>query len=343
MPDLKRLWVVVSLACLLAVAPTFAEDGKSNAKEDDAQLFADPAVAQADEIDRLIGQLDAPRFAERQEASRRLSELGIAAIPGLEKAAKGESAEATARAIDLIREMLDSQDAATRDAAKASLESLAKCDRPAAASRAEEALKAKEAEERLKRAPAIGGGMQIVVGNARRVSVRTVNGVKDIDVDEGEEKIKIHDDPNQGISVEVTKKKDGKDVTEKYEAANEDELKKKHPKGHELYEKYAKNNAGGIFQVQIQAAGGGLPFAPPQPPAIIRGARLRHASMMLQSWSRMLNSVLPEQEIQGAPQEAKDQLKQQVEEFRQQLTELEKKLKEQPPAEQPEEKKQEQK
>ena len=60
-----------------------------------------PAVSQpaasATEIDRWIEQLDADQFAERQEASRKLAEVGPAAIDALSRAAIGESLEVTVR------------------------------------------------------------------------------------------------------------------------------------------------------------------------------------------------------------------------------------------------------
>ena len=43
---------------------------------------------------------------------------------------------------------------------------------------------------------------------ATRRRSRFLDGVKDIDVEEDGRKIKIHDDPNKGITVEITEKKD---------------------------------------------------------------------------------------------------------------------------------------
>lgn len=312
----KRLLAAMVLAGIVAPALILAEE------PDKKTELGDPVQsnASADDIARWVQQLDAPRFAERQEASRRLSAAGKAVIPALEKAAAGESVEAAARAIELLREMLDSPDSSTRDAAKQALTSISASDRPAAARRAQEALSAKETEERLPRFnPMFGGGaMQIVVGNAQRVSVKTINGVKEINADEGHRKIKIVDEPGKGIQVEITKKKDGKDVTERYSAANEEELKKKHPEEHKLYEQYGKNQ-GGIFRVQIAA---GL-----QPAPAPRGQRLTSAAMMMRAWGLQLGQLVRDKEIQDAPPEAKEQLKKQVEETNRQLQELEKKLK----------------
>ncbi len=72
----------------------------------------------------------------------------------------------------------------------------------------------------------------IQAGPGLKISTRVNNGVKETEVEENDQKIKIHDDPKQGISVEITKEeKDGKDVTEKFEAKNAEELKKEAPRG----------------------------------------------------------------------------------------------------------------
>ena len=91
--------------------------------------------------------------------------------------------------------------------------------------------------------------VQFQVGGGQRVQVKSVNGVKDIEAHENGRTVKIHDDPKQGITVEVTEKKDGKDVTKKYQAKDAAELKKKHPAAHKLYEKYDQQGRG----MQIQA------------------------------------------------------------------------------------------
>ena len=67
--------------------------------------------------------------------------------------------------------------------------------------------------------------------------MQNINGVKKIVANENGRKIQINDDPNQGIVVTVTE--NGK--AKKYEAKNADELKKKHPDGYKIYEKYSKN------------------------------------------------------------------------------------------------------
>src|SRR5262245_908534 len=53
-------------------------------------LLVTTAPAQPPEVERLIEQLASPRWEERQEASKRLPELGDAALPAMEKAARSD-------------------------------------------------------------------------------------------------------------------------------------------------------------------------------------------------------------------------------------------------------------
>ena len=85
----------------------------------------------------------------------------------------------------------------------------------------------------------IGGG-----GAMRTMSVKNVNGVKEITATEDGKTVKIQDDPAQGIKIELTEKQNGKEVTKKYEAKNVEELKKKQPAGYELYKKYGGEQPG---------------------------------------------------------------------------------------------------
>jgi hypothetical protein len=325
------------LNSLAADAPA---DGKAQSKPAESALSAE-------EIAKLVGQLDAPRFADRQAASEKLAEIGKPAIAELAKAAGGESLEATTRAIDLLQKFLESPDDATKQAARAALEQVAKCDRPAAARRAQDALKAaqKTPEGVIQGGGIMIGGMGVVGGAGRRISVRNVNGVKDIDVDEKDKKIKIHDDPQQGITVEVTTKKDGKDVTEKFEGKNAEELKKKHPEAHKLYEEYSGNQGALQFRIQIQPGGAiPLPVQPVPAPNVLpfgnRGLELEIAR--LRQLSSRLELLLKDNGVKNAPQQTKDEMKKQIDQLKEQLEKLEKRLQEPAdpprPAEKPAEK-----
>jgi hypothetical protein len=347
--------IVAALAGLSDAAVGAEEKGPAKAEASPAEQPQQPQPAK---IADLIQQLDAERFADRQTASKRLAAIGKEAISALGKAAVGESTEVTIRSIDLLRGFLDSTEQATKDAARAALEQIAKSDRAAAARRAQEALAARQDDPNRLGVPGgmipggavqfFGGGFRI--GGGKRVSIRSANGVKDIDVDENDRKIKIHDDPKQRITIEVATKKNGKETTQKYEAKNAEELKKKHPEAHKIYQEYAENQQGaGMFQIQIQAGGGaGVPIAVPQPanapaipPAVVAGRRLELTTITLRAMVRQLETLSKGEELQKAPQAAKDELKKQLTELKTRLADVEKRLDQKPetPAEKPAEKK----
>ena len=307
-----------------------------------------PAASPSDSIARLVEQLDAPRFADREAASEKLAALGKVTIPALSKTAGGESAEASAR-IDLLRKLLESNGPSTSDAAKIALETLAKNDRQTLARRAQEVLRAKQVEQRRMILPQArngffqGGGIQIgVAGGARTISMRNVNGVKEVDVDESGRKIKIHDDPQKGIRIEVTSKKNGKDVTEKYEAKDDEELQKKHPEGHKIYQLYGKNQGGlGGIQFQIQGGAGplfGIPVLPgnfpipqvqPFPgnpfPGNLEEHQVRTAALLLKNAGMQLDRLRRKQWKQ-VPETAREELKKQLAAIKRQMADLEKRL-----------------
>jgi hypothetical protein len=63
----------------------------------------EPAGPKAQEIERLVKQLGSEKFQERDEAGRRLEEIGGPAVPALERAAGSEDAEVRRRASDLAK------------------------------------------------------------------------------------------------------------------------------------------------------------------------------------------------------------------------------------------------
>jgi hypothetical protein len=348
----KRVMWCVALAAGLSAASAWAKDEPaktpaSETKAVDAKPGEAPKAA-GEDIAKLVQQLDADRFNDRQAASEKLAAIGKPAVAALAKAAVGDSLEATTRAIGLLGKMLESSDKDTKDAARAALETIAKSDKPAAARRAQELVKPAAPEPQPGMPGNIGQGMiQIQVGNmgVGRRSMKNINGVKEIDVDEDGKKVKITDDPQNGIKIEATTKKEGKDVTEKYEAKDAKELEKKHPEGYKLYKEYAENQGGmGGIQIQggnIQLIPGQLPQMPgiqlPQMPGIelpqmpgmqpIAGAqRVEMATQLMQHLGRQLESVT--KDLKDAPQESKDALKKQIDELKKQLAEVEKQLQE---------------
>lgn len=229
-----------------------------------------PAKAEAEvnsppaDVAELIQQLEANRFSKRQHASQKLLDAGKAAIPALAEAAMGEGRETTSRAIEILKKHFQSSDEATQAAAKTALEKIVQGTNGQAARAAEQALNPKKAEPpqppgiQLRGVPGAQMQLQIQIqgalgGNGKRVTMHNLNGVKTIDAQDGNRKVKITDDPNNGIKMEVTETKDGKDETKKYEAKNADELKKNHPDAHKLFEEYSKPGGGiQIGGIQLQ-------------------------------------------------------------------------------------------
>ncbi len=111
--------------------------------------------------------------------------------------------------------------------------------------------------------PQFGGGLRANVqingiGN-QNVQVKIVNGDRTIQIRNGDEQVEIRDRNGKDIAVKHTRPIEGKAKTDEYKGADLDDLKKKHPDGAKLYEKYAAGNAipGNVVpQIQIQAANG---------------------------------------------------------------------------------------
>ena len=281
----------------------------------------------ADEAADLVKQLDSEAFAEREAAAGKLQELGKKAIPALSEAAESGALETTVRSIGILKNLSESKDEETAKEAKSALEKLAKSENAGTARRAKNALTPKPEPVPNNRLP---GGIRIagnvVIGNnAMRIRVSNNNGVKTTEVTENQREIKILDDPNKGITVEITEQQNGKKATEKFEAKNADELKKKHPKAHEVYEKYAQGNLG---RIRIGAAALPIPMAAPARGFQRRanGNRLEMAGRILKSYLRHLETLANDQTIQDADNPARESLKNDIAEMKKQLTELEKKL-----------------
>ncbi len=287
-----------------------------------------PDSATNERIEQWIMQLDASEFAARNEASRNLKSLGPAACPALAQAALGESRERRMRALDILQGHFENGDPPAKEAAKEALEKIAASDQPAAAAKAKEILEPKK-DPPAAVLPVFGAPAQIqirvnAIGGGRAQRIQINNGVKQIETEEGNRKIKITEDPNKGIDVEITEKKDGKESTEKFQAKNADELKKKHPEAYKVYEKL--NQQGGGIQIQAAAVPGGvLPIQPALPRNVLPAEMQRQMAIrMLQSSRRMLESSIQRlEQNKGDGDNAKK-----LDESLQRLKELSKKLQE---------------
>ena len=183
----------------------------------------------------LIKQLDTDESEVREKASRQLAEIGKSAIPALTDTVLNSRPEPSHRAFNILAKHFESEDKATKAAAKAALESIVEKGRLAQATKAEAVL-----ESPAQQGPFRILGGRILPQGAKKVTAKTVNGVKEIEAEETERKVKIKDDPKNGIRMEITTTKDGKETTKKYQAKSADDLKKKHPDAHKTYEKYTK-------------------------------------------------------------------------------------------------------
>lgn len=269
--QLKLFSLVLTLTfCSLVIAQD--EKPKVEAQPDVAQAKA----ASAEEIDKLMEQLDANRFSERQAAQQRLAEIGKGALPAIEKGTQHVSREVAVRSLDILKGLFQGGDDVTKAAAKETLERLAKNNDGTLAKRAGEILSPPKPAPQVPPGIVPGriGGAQIQIqvvggagGNIKR-SMKDVNGVKEIEAEENGKKVKITDDPAKGIKLEVTETKDGKETTQKYEAKDAAELKTKHPEAHKLYDEYSKQPAG--IQIRGFAVPGVLPpgALPPGFPAL---------------------------------------------------------------------------
>ena len=223
--------------------------------------------AEGQNVDALIDELNHDRFVTREKATEQLTKLGAKAVPALAKAANDKRPEVSERAFKILGEILGGGDEVSRTAARAKLADLAKSEKAGVAKVAKQILD-REAEANAESRtiprrgllPGIRGGrIEIAPGGIRRLRIgggpgvrrmRVVSGgdgAKEVEVTEGDRTVKIKENPTDGITVTVTETKDGKSITKEYKAADEKELKKKHPEGHKLYKQYAGGGGARIF------------------------------------------------------------------------------------------------
>jgi hypothetical protein len=201
-----------------------------------------------DEIARLIEQLDEPAFTDRQEASRKLSELGEVALPQLEKAAAKGSREATGRAMDLLKRQFHEGSDTGRQAAREALDRLSQSKFASTSQRARNVLRPPRDPATL---PLFGGMMPnglIPRGNivTRTVVTHESNGRRLVEVKENDASVKIQTLPSGRIEVEINERQNGRDVKRSITARDLDELKQKDAEAAKIYEQYQPARMQGI-------------------------------------------------------------------------------------------------
>jgi hypothetical protein len=233
--------------------------------------------------------------------------------------------------LDILRLHFQEGDQATKQAAKEALDKIAGSDQPAA-ERAKEILNPQKAMPPVA-LPAFGALPQIQIrmnaiaqGQVKRIQIN--NGIKQIETQDGDRKVKITEDPNKGIDIEITEKKNGKETTQKFHAKNADDLKKQHPEAHKVYEKSTQ----GVQNVQIRAAavpGGVLPLRRAVPIAIPQAGH-QQGLQLLKTSRRLLESSIKQLESSKADgdddAEALDKSIKRLREIQKQLEEEEAKL-----------------
>lgn len=295
-----------------------------------AVAAADPPSPSTDiqpaDVAQLVEQLESREFAERQEATRQLSEAGKAAFAELEKASVAGSRETSGRALDVLKGHFQRGDNDTKSAAKATLERLATSGNSAIAQRAQTILNpppqpnAADLANVFGAAPAIriaplqlqiAGGIQAgaIAPGGRSTSVsRSANGDIRILIRENGKTTQIQSTQGK-ITAEITETQNGKAVTKSIEAKDLAELKKKDADIARLYEQYSQ--PGGV-RVVAQAA---APVAPRTADALKRS---------IENYDRQIEQLKPQVQNNPTAQRLIDSLQTRKQTYQKQLDELNK-------------------
>ena len=293
---LRTIWLGAAVVFLLLV---------SHARGDGLPATSEPAAPTIEQIAALIEQFDQPGFTERQAASQRLEEIGVAALPQLESTAASGKREAAGRSLDILKRHFQQGSEDTKAAAREALVRLAQSENSSTAQRARNVLnppKETNVAANVGLPPGMpppvnfggfggrggggfggggfgggfggnfGGGFNINRAGDREISRSDINGHKSLTIDDRERKVKIASPPGGGIHVEVTDKLNGRD--RRIDAKDVDDLKHKDAELGRLYEQFMSPAQGQI--------GGFGPAAPPfgfGGPAPQRGATI-HADLI---------------------------------------------------------------
>ena len=271
----------------------------------------------AKQVDEWIGQLSSRDFKVRQQASQNLVAAGRDAIVPVARAADTADLDLCARCIAVLKKLHvpnnPKADAATTAAAEAALTKLTRSKRRSVAQRAAAALPQPDLPRPVRRGGVIQLNVANIGRNAFRMSVRTVNGQRQIQVSEVVEekrKVEITDTKGKNITVTVTEMVKGKKDTAVYKAADEAALKKKHPEMHKLYRKYtAAKPVRGPIQIR------GARFGPPLAPRQVPGPRLLNVWLQ-DARKRIMAGTLKLNKLAAQPSAKPEELKAVLEDLR---------------------------
>jgi hypothetical protein len=241
----RKITAVLAVLMLAATWATAEEQPKG-----EATVAVAPATPQAsaEDISGWIKDLDADEFKVREAATQSLIQAGEGAISPVADAAKGKSPEVTARSVSVLKALAQTEDEKTKTAALAALDKLAEDEKHESGQQARDVLGEIRPPARGRHVHGGAVGNIQIAGGGGQMAVFTIKmgGNRKVSANENGKQVDITED-NNGIVVTVTEKDDkGKPKTTTYKAADEKELKKKHPEGHKLYEKYAGDNQGNL-------------------------------------------------------------------------------------------------
>ena len=259
-----------TLALLLCFFGPDISGADPETKPDSLPVVDSTAGVADDEIRRLVGRLDADRFADRQAASKRLEEIGLTAIGPLAAAAPRGSLELEQRAMQILERFYRSPDEGLCNTAKVALKKLATSSRESVARRAKEILKfppyglkagnwlGKGLVHGLGgvRPIKLGGGGGIVIGggevhlgNGAQIVVSGVEGdTRFVDIIQGSGLgvLILENEKSGEIEIHTCQQRPaGEAEYARYQAESKEQLRRGHPKIHAFYERF-KGYRGGM-------------------------------------------------------------------------------------------------
>ena len=247
---MKTLHIALSCLFLVLASAEFSARETKQLNDEPAEGKTDPdQLRKTANVSFLIQQLDHDDFKKREAAGEELRAMGKLAIPVLVEVVDGNCPESSMRAFKIIADHYKNGDGGARESAAEALQKIMESNKIFSG-------RAKQVMEPQKPVPRFGQRLNLKVagkvGAPVRVAVTIKNGVKQVDAKEGDRHVKILDDPEKGITVEVSEEKAGKKEIKKYESENVDKLKQKHPEACKLYQQYVGNGRAKNGNIRIQ-------------------------------------------------------------------------------------------